>query len=89
MKEVGTLEPKPGIEPSSGHLSSLLAGQQTRPAKMVLRTAYQQAGPSQWIADKTGLPAVLLPYTVGGTAEAKDLFGLFDDTVQRLLKGLR
>jgi len=35
------------------------------------------------------MPAVLLPYTVGGTAEAKDLFGLFDDTVQRLLKGLR
>ena len=89
LKEVGTLEPKPGIEPTSGHLSSLLARQQTLPAKMVLRTAYNPDGPSQWIAGKTGLPAVLLPYTVGGTAEAKDLFGLFDDTVQRLLKGLR
>lgn len=89
LKEVGTLEPKPGIEPTSGHLSGLLARQQTLPAKMVLRTAYNPDGPSQWIAGKTGLPAVLLPYTVGGTAEAKDLFGLFDDTVQRLLKGLR
>ena len=55
---------------------------------MVLRTAYNQEGPSQWIAGKTGIPAVLLPYTVGGTAEAKDLFTLFDDTLQRLLKGL-
>ena len=89
LKEVGTLEPKPGIEPTSSHLSALLARQQTMPARLVLRAAYQQEGPSQWIAGKTGLPAVLLPYTVGGTPEAKDLFGLFDDSIQRLLKGLR
>lgn len=89
LKEVGTLEPKPGVEPSSGHLTELLTRQQTMPAKMVLRAAYQQDGPSQWIAGKTGMPAIMLPYTVGGTAEAKDLTGLFDDTVQRLLRGLR
>lgn len=89
LKEVGTLEPKPGIEPTSSQLSGLISRQQSQPAKMVLRTAYQQDGPSQWIAGKTGIPAVMLPYTVGGTPEAKDLFGLFDDTIQRLLKGLR
>jgi zinc/manganese transport system substrate-binding protein len=88
LKEVGSLEPKPGIEPTSGQLSALLERQKAAPAKMVLRAAYQQEGPSQWIAGKTGMPAVMLPYTVGGTPEAKDLFGLFDDTVQRLLKGL-
>lgn len=88
MRELGALEPKPGIEPTSGHLTGLLARQQTTPAKMVLRAAYQQDGPSLWIAGKAGIPAVLLPYTVGGTPEAKDLFGLFDDTLHRLLKGL-
>lgn len=89
LKEVGTLEPKPGVEPSSGHLSGLLARQQSNPARMVLRTAYNQDGPSLWMAGKAGIPAVLLPYTVGGTPEARDLFGLFDDSVQRLLKALR
>lgn len=89
LKEVGSLEPKPGIEPTSGQLSALLVQQQRLPARLVLRTAYQQEGPSQWISSKTGMPAVLLPYTVGGTPEAKDLFGLFDDTLQRLLKGVR
>jgi zinc/manganese transport system substrate-binding protein len=88
LKETGTLEPKPGVEPSSGHLSALLARQQSAPAKIVLRTAYQSDGPSLWIAGKGGIPAVMLPYTVGGTPEAGDLFGLFDDTVQRLLKAL-
>lgn len=89
LKEVGMLEPKPGVEPSSGHLTGLLALQKTTPARMVLRTAYNQDGPSQWLAGKSGIPAVLLPYTVGGTPEAKDLVGLFDDTVQRLLKAVR
>jgi zinc/manganese transport system substrate-binding protein len=89
MKEVGALEPKPGIEPTSGHLTAILTRQQATPARMILRTAYQQEAPSQWVAGKTGIPAILLPYTVGGTPEAKDLFGLFDDTIQRLLKGVR
>ena len=88
FKTVGTLEPKPGIEPTSGQLSALVARQQNAPAKIVLRTAYQSDGPSLWIAGRTGIPAVMLPFTVGGTPEAGDLFGLFDDTVQRLLKAI-
>lgn len=89
IREVGALEPKPGIEPTSGQLSGLLARQQSQPARLVLRAAYQPDGPSAWIAGKAGIPAVMLPFTVGGTAEAKDLFGLFDDTVQRLLKAVK
>lgn len=89
LKEVGMLEPKPGVEPTSSHLAALLTQQQTKPARMVLRTAYQQDGPSRWMSEKASIPALLLPYTVGGTAEASDLFGLFDDSIQRLLKGLR
>ena len=30
----------------------------------------------------------LLPFTVGGTERARDLFGLFDDTVARLTTGM-
>ena len=86
LKELGMLEPKPGVEPSSGHLSALIEQQASSPARMVLRAAYQSEGPSQWIAKKAGIPAVTLPFTVGGTAGAGDLFGLFDDSIQRLLQ---
>jgi zinc/manganese transport system substrate-binding protein len=89
LKTVGILEPKPGIEPTSGHLSELVARQQATPARMVLRTPYQQPGPSEWIAARTGIAVVLLPYTVGGTAAARDLAGLFDDSIARLLKGMQ
>ncbi|MBP7490385.1 metal ABC transporter substrate-binding protein [Azospira sp. APE16] len=89
LKQVGVLEQKPGMEPSSGYLAEVLARQQHNPGRMVLRPAYQYDAPSRWIADKAGIPAVILPFTVGGTAEAKDLFSLFDDTVNRLLAALR
>jgi zinc/manganese transport system substrate-binding protein len=53
----------------------------------VLRAAYQSDRASQWVAERAKINAVALPFTVGGDAEAKDLFTLFDDTIQRLLKG--
>jgi len=87
LKEVATLEPKPGMEPSAAHLSQILNTLQKQPAKMVLRAAYQDARPSEWIAQRAHLNVVELPYTVGGSTGANDLYGLFDDTIARLLKG--
>jgi zinc/manganese transport system substrate-binding protein len=87
LKQVAALEPKPGIEPTTAHLTDVLATLQRQPAKMVIRAAYQNDRPSQWIAERAKINAVMLPFTVGGVEVAKDLYGLFDDTIQRLLKG--
>ena len=87
MKEVAVLEPKPGVEPSAAHLQTVLATLKGAPAKMVLVAAYQDPRPSEWIARNAGLAIVKVPFTVGGSDAAKDLFGLFDDTVARLLAG--
>ncbi len=85
LKEVAVLEPKPGVEPSASHLQTVLATLKAAPARMVLYAAYQDARPSDWLSKNAGIAAVKLPFTVGGTEGAKDLFGLFDDTVARLL----
>ncbi|MGQ0656677.1 MAG: metal ABC transporter substrate-binding protein [Chromatiales bacterium] len=89
LQEVATLEPKPGLPPSGAHLAEVLALLKVQPAKMIIRSAYQDSRPSDWLSERAGVPTVMLPGTVGGTPEAKDLFGLFDDTVQRLLKALQ
>ena len=86
MRVVGTLEAKPGVEPSAAHLGQLLSQLQRQPAKMVLRAGYQDARPSQWLAERAKIPAVLVPFTVGADASVTDLFSLFDVTVQRLLE---
>ena len=85
MREVGALEPKPGIPPSTAHLSELLERLKRTPAKAVVRSAYNDPRPADWLAERAKMPSVLLPYTVGGTERAKDLFGLYEDTVARLL----
>jgi zinc/manganese transport system substrate-binding protein len=86
LRQVGTLEPKPGVEPSAAHLSGLAAQLQQQPAKMVLRAAYQDGRASQWLSERAKIPAVVLPFTVGGDDKSKDLFGFFDSTVQKLLE---
>jgi zinc/manganese transport system substrate-binding protein len=86
LRQVATLEPKPGVEPSSSHLAEVLAQLQRQPARMVIRAAYNDERASLWLSERAKISAVMLPFTVGGTERAKDLFGLFDDTVQRLLE---
>ena len=89
LREIAALEPKPGAEPTTSHLSSVVETLQLTPAKMVIRAAYQGSRPSDWIAERAKITAVALPFTVGGTEGAKDLFGLFDDTIARLVKAAR
>ena len=85
LKEVAVLEPKPGVEPSASHLQAVLATLKATPARMVLYAAYQDPRPSDWLSKHAGIPTVKIPFTVGGSDGARDLFGLFDDTIARLL----
>jgi zinc/manganese transport system substrate-binding protein len=85
LREAGTLEPKPGIPPSAGHLAELLSQLQRQPVKAVVRAAYNEPRAADWLAERAGIPSVVVPFTVGGTDKAKDLFSLFDDTLARLL----
>jgi len=89
LTEVAVLEPKPGVEPSASHLEEVLATLKSRPAKMVVYSAYQDPKPDEWLSEHAHIPAVKLPFTVGGTDGAKDLTGLFDDTLARLLGALK
>jgi zinc/manganese transport system substrate-binding protein len=85
MREIGELEPKPGLPPTTSHLSDLLSRLGREPAKAVVRSAYNDPQAAEWLSARAGIPAVTLPYTVGGTDKAKDLFSLYDDTLARLL----
>jgi zinc/manganese transport system substrate-binding protein len=84
MREAGTLEPKPGIPPTPTHLAELVDQMKHDPAKAIVYSPYQNSKAAEFLSQRTGIPAVQLPFTVGGTENAKDLFGLFDDTIARL-----
>lgn len=85
LREVGSLEPKPGIPPTTAHLAGLITRMQADPAKVIVYVAYNNPQAAEFLSGRTRIPAVMLPFTVGGSDRAKDLFGLFDDTLARLL----
>ncbi len=88
LEQIGTLEPLPGVEPTAAHLSEIITQQQRLKGRFIVTSAYISDTPAKWLAQRTGLPIVTLPFTVGGNAESRTLESLYTDTVQRLLKGL-
>lgn len=84
LVEAGTLEPKPGIEPGSAHLAQLVAQAKAQQVRLIVRTPYDSPRPGEWLAERAGIPLATLPFTVGGSERAQDLFGLFDDTLAKL-----
>ena len=88
MRNVLDVEAKPGVPPSASRLAEVIAEVPRRQVRMILYAAYNDPRASDFVAEKTGVPAVLLPHTVGGTPAAKDLVSMFDDTFARLLAAL-
>jgi zinc/manganese transport system substrate-binding protein len=89
MKQVGALEPKPGVPPTSAHLAALVSTAKSSNVLAIVRAAYQDPKASEWLAQRTGVPAIALPFTVGGDAASKDLFGMFDSTIDKLLRAAK
>lgn len=89
MREVGSLEPKPGIPPTPAHLAELVERMKRNPAKMIVYSPYNSPKAAEFLSAQTAIPAAMMPFTVGGSDKAKDLFGLFDDTIARLLAALK
>jgi zinc/manganese transport system substrate-binding protein len=89
LQEIGALEPKPGVPPTAAHLSELVATTKNSNTLAIVRAAYQDPKPADWLGERTGVPVVTLPFTVGGDAQSKDLFGLFDSTIAKLLAAAR
>ncbi|MEZ5503855.1 MAG: zinc ABC transporter substrate-binding protein [Halioglobus sp.] len=88
LVEVATLEPKPGVPPSAAHLQELLVQLQASPAGLIIRAPYQDPQASEWLTKQTGIPNAVLPFTVGGTPEADNLYSLFDVTLRTLLDNM-
>lgn len=89
LEEVATLEAVPGIPPTTNHLSQLVSQFGSGNADLIIRAPYQDARASEWLSERSGIPAIVLPLTVGGSDEAGSLFALFDDITDRLLEALQ
>lgn len=83
---VATLEPKPGIPPSGSQLARLLEQLTPQAPVAIIRAPFENEKPAGWLSQRLGVPEILLPYTVGGSEQALDLFSLYEHTIEMLLE---
>lgn len=89
IEVIGYLEAKPGVDPSAGHLGELLERQVRQPAQFVVRASYVDPRAAEWLSNRARIPVVVLPFSVGGSERATDLFAWYDELIATLLKAAR
>lgn len=85
MNAVATMEPKPGLPPTTAHLQQVLKTIEQQPVSAVLSATYQEARPSKWLNERTQIPMVRLPQSVGGNDASTDLISWYDNVIEQLL----
>jgi ABC-type Zn uptake system ZnuABC Zn-binding protein ZnuA len=85
---IGFIEPKPGVAPSPAQLARLIAAGKKSMVRAVVHEPYEPEDASRFVAQKLGVPVVLLATSVGSVPEAKDYFGLFDHNIATLARAL-
>ena len=83
MREVDASSPSPACR-RPPHLSAACCARR-RSSSFAPRTT--MARPAEWLGERAKLPAVTLPYTVGGADKAKDLFGVYRGDVSAAARG--
>jgi zinc/manganese transport system substrate-binding protein len=89
LEQVATIEEKPGIPVTSGHLSSLVKQLAHSQVKVIIHAAYQDEKASKWLSKRSGIKVVSLPFTIGGNNQANDLFSLYDNTFNLLALAMK
>jgi ABC-type Zn uptake system ZnuABC Zn-binding protein ZnuA len=82
--EAETLEPKPGIPPSPGHILKVIRKMKKEKIRVVLMEVFYDDKPARLVAKKAGAGIVKVANSVGGTQEAEDYFMLIDSIVRHL-----
>jgi ABC-type Zn uptake system ZnuABC Zn-binding protein ZnuA len=84
LKVVAELEPKPGLDPSPGHVASVIRTVQSNNVKAIIQEPYYSTKNGQFVAERASSNLVVLPGSVGHDPAAKDYISLFDTIVSRL-----
>ncbi len=85
LKEIGYLEPKPGIPPDPQHLAQLVTDAKTQGAKILIMESYYPRNTAQRVADLAGMKLAVLNSDV---VSGQNYFTLIDSLIDQLLKAL-
>jgi zinc/manganese transport system substrate-binding protein len=88
FKEVGYVEPKPGIPPSPSYVADLIRKIQGMNVKLVIAESYYPQKVPALVAQKAGASLLVLPAQVGGGDGINTYFDLLDEIVNEVTSKL-
>lgn len=86
IESVGTIEPLPGIPPSTKHTMELIGTIKTETPCCILHDVYHPTKTAEFIAKRTGIALRVLPHDIDATDTAVDLEGLYDTLVKAVAR---
>ena len=89
MEPAGTIEIRPGVDPTPGHIVALEERMRREGIKLVVRERHYPASLAETITQRTGAKLVELPAMVGGVPEARDYVSFIDYNIRTMLKVLQ
>jgi ABC-type Zn uptake system ZnuABC Zn-binding protein ZnuA len=84
FKVIDELEPKPGLEPTPGHLASVIRQATDQRVRVIIQESFYSTKHAQLVASRCGAKVVVIPLSVGHTPGAKDYISLFDEIVRQM-----
>jgi zinc/manganese transport system substrate-binding protein len=78
LVNIGTIEPLPGIPPSSRHTMELIELIKREKPYCIFHDVYHSTKTAEYISDKTGTKVILMPHDIGALESIDSLAGLFD-----------
>ncbi len=85
---VAFIEPKPGIPPTPKHVENMIKLIKDSDIRVMLVGSYFEKRKPTTIAQRTGIKALFLPISVGGTPEVTDNFKLADHWIDQILAAI-
>ncbi len=86
IESIGTIEPLPGIPPSTKHTVALIDAIRLEGACCILHDVYHPTKTAEFIAARTDVPLRVLPHDIGATESATSLEALYDALVGAVTK---
>ncbi len=83
----GTIEPLPGIPPTTKHIADVEQLIKREGVKYILQDVYNPQDASSYLSKRLNVRLIIVPHDVGSVTEADNVFSVFDEIVRRLTNG--
>jgi len=88
INSVAIIEPQVGVPPGPADLARIIEQVPRDNIKFIIYAAYEDPRPSAYVAERADIPMTKIPFTIGGTDDAKTYADFYRSSVQRMLDAL-